>query len=100
MAHRKQIKVSDSKKRGTVKELHSSKQLSVGATALVPESLPGPSVIVEDLCKKCKTEFSDMLIQCDNCNSWLHRTCAGLTDNKLWKKFSKQSAKWYCGDCI
>jgi len=53
----------------------------------------------EETCQKCFREVNDQLIQCDSCNSWFHRKCAGLKNNKLWKKCSKPNAKWFCSQC-
>lgn len=50
-------------------------------------------------CKKCLSDTNDQWIQCDSCDSWFHRKCAGLKSIKLWKKCSKPNAQWFCSQC-
>ena len=75
------------------------------------EPVPGPSTqndpLAElmdsdndsDVCAKCGSGEGTDWIQCDSCNSWLHRKCAGLSNYMKWKKYSKDSAIWYCKEC-
>ncbi|XP_060551398.1 uncharacterized protein LOC132712970 [Ruditapes philippinarum] len=58
----------------------------------------------EEKCKVCDTvnkEFKGEIlwIQCDGCNGWLHRACAGLQHHMKWKKATRKGAKFYCCDC-
>ncbi|XP_052762012.1 uncharacterized protein LOC128204651 [Mya arenaria] len=52
-----------------------------------------------DLCQKCFSEREEEWIQCDSCNSWFHRQCAGLKNQRLWKKFIKDEISWFCNCC-
>lgn len=52
-----------------------------------------------DLCQKCFREKEAEWIQCDACNSWFHRTCAGLKTARLWKKYMKENVSWFCYAC-
>jgi hypothetical protein len=52
-----------------------------------------------DLCSKCQTEKEEEWIQCDSCNSWFHRSCAGLRHHKKRKKYQQENAKWFCSEC-
>jgi hypothetical protein len=38
-------------------------------------------------------------INCDGCNGWLHRKCAGLQHHLRWKKFNKKDEHFYCQQC-
>ena len=58
----------------------------------------------EERCKVCDTvnkEFKGEIlwIQCDGCNGWFHRACAGLQHHMKWKKATRKGAKFYCFDC-
>ena len=51
-------------------------------------------------CKVCDTAEKETLwIQCESCNSWLHRNCAGLRHHMKWKKYQKKSSKYFCWEC-
>ncbi|KAH3823811.1 hypothetical protein DPMN_125633 [Dreissena polymorpha] len=110
MAHRKQIKVSKcSKKSKTLKKQTTKSLEPMDVTAQSPmlpvqpdsepEPQPGPSYLESDICKKCQQADGELWIQCDSCNSWLHRKCAGLQNAMKWKKYSKAGAKWNCTEC-
>lgn len=78
---------------------------------------PGPSVSTADAdpsmiceqqsesesdvkCKVCDTiDKETEWIQCDSCDSWLHRNCAGLKHHLKWKKYQKKGSKFLCKDC-
>lgn len=114
MAHRKQIKVAKSTEKS--KKGQGDKQTSKTPTSskktIMPSQIepePGTSTAAQDemtpgtsdsdLCAKCKTGEGNDWIQCDGCNSWLHRKCAGLANYRKWKKYSKESASWFCTAC-
>lgn len=55
----------------------------------------------KDICKVCKADISnDQMIQCDRCEDWLCRKCAGLNAEAL-EIFSKypDTMTWFCQDC-
>jgi len=52
-----------------------------------------------DLCQACYVEKCDEWIQCDSCDSWFHRKCAGLKNAKQWKKHSQSGVTWFCRSC-
>lgn len=113
MAHRKQIKVSKcaeqsiQKKSATEKTDISSAPLAQSLTVeeqsilhySAPDPQPGTSSMTSDLCKKCLTVEGDQWIQCDSCNEWYHRKCAGLQNARKWRKYSKDGTEWNCKDC-
>jgi len=106
MAHRKQIKVKSLKrdKKTNEKTTTQNETNTVEATCSTSSTSDNerPLVIEENviLCKKCKSDNNrDEWIQCDQCDSWWHRQCAGLGHHMKWKKFSKGNAKWYCEHC-
>ena len=127
MAHRKQVKVGKGSKKASASEKAASNllmhpvvsqpsevQVSTTQTAVeltdtaqdsttesVVEPQPGTSATTDDsdLCKKCMSDRPDEWIQCDSCDSWFHRKCAGLSNAKLWKKITKSTAHWFCRDC-
>ena len=116
MAHRKQIKVSKSESKSSDKTKSTKKTSKVRASSesrmtSQAEPEPGPSTLndspdetsdsenASDVCVKCNIGEGSDWIQCDSCNSWLHRKCAGLSNYMKWKKYSKDSAKWYCKEC-
>jgi hypothetical protein len=118
MAHRKQVKVAKGSKGPASKKVVSPPQVSTESTqshesqiirtesATVSEAsefepVPGTSAETEDteLCKKCMTNRPDEWIQCDSCSGWLHRKCAGLSNTRQWKMFTKEAAQWFCKDC-
>lgn len=121
MAHRKQIKVAKStetstatnssvkstKQMGNKRKTDAEKPAAMSQTDLKPgasvsshyEPKPGTSASDSDTCVKCHTGEGNDWIQCDGCDSWLHRKCAGLSNYKKWKKFSKESVSWFCKDC-
>ena len=71
MAHRKQIKINKS---SDVKQ----RKATSGRKQAVVDSEPqqGTSSMTNDRCIKCVG--GDCWIQCDFCNGWWHRKCAGL----------------------
>ena len=109
MAHQKQIKVST--KSAIPKSKKTSKSSSKSLVNLQAEPKPGPSTQNDppvesfesdsdsDVCLKCGNGEGADWIQCDSCNSWLHRNCAGLSNYIKWKKYLKDSATWYCKEC-
>ena len=123
MAHRKQIKVSksaeksskpkssDKKKSKSAKKTSKSRASGESRVTSQVEPVPGPSTQNDppaelmdsdndsDVCAKCGSGEGTDWIQCDSCNSWLHRKCAGLSNYMKWKKYSKDSAIWYCKEC-
>ncbi|WAR09813.1 hypothetical protein MAR_034889, partial [Mya arenaria] len=115
MAHRKQIKVSKQRSIHTnephIGPIEESQPCPLNEPQPGPskEPQPGPSTEPQpgpskepqpdnthetisddtDLCQKCFSEREEEWIQCDSCNSWFHRQCAGLKNQRLWKKFIK-----------
>ena len=52
------------------------------------------------LCQSCRTIDKDsQWVQCDSCNNWFHRSCAGLKHHLKWKKVNKKGAKYFCVQC-
>ena len=86
MAHQKQIKVST--KSAIPKSKKTSKSSSKSLVNLQAEPKPGPSTQNDppvesfesdsdsNVCLKCGNGEGADWIQCDSCNSWLHRNCA------------------------
>lgn len=52
-----------------------------------------------DLCHTCFLSKDDEWIQCDSCNKWFHRKCAGLKNKKQWNRLQKEGVLWYCKVC-
>ena len=46
-------------------------------------------------CHKCNKLFIDR-DNCDSCDNWYDRKCAGLTNALKWKKFLKKNSKFLC----
>ncbi|KAH3845723.1 hypothetical protein DPMN_088006 [Dreissena polymorpha] len=110
MAHRKQIKVSKSSEKAKTHKKQTTQSFepmdaSVKSPMLPlqadlePEPPPGPSNLQSDICKKCQWADGKLWIQCDSCNSWLHRKCEGLQNETKWKNYSKDGTEWNCTDC-
>jgi hypothetical protein len=114
MAHRKQIKVSKTKEKSKPKSVvkDKSKRQTEQTVTNVCEAVqtpspvqqdtepqPGTSSLNQDLCKQCQKSEGVQWIQCDSCDAWLHRKCAGLQNAKKWKKLSKEGASWFCKEC-
>ena len=38
-------------------------------------------------------------IQCDSCDGWIHRSCAGLKHHMKWKKATAEGADFFCKQC-
>lgn len=38
-------------------------------------------------------------IQCDSCDGWIHRSCAGLKHYLKWRKAMAEGAVFYCKQC-
>ncbi|XP_045173548.2 uncharacterized protein LOC123535080 [Mercenaria mercenaria] len=72
------------------------------STSFQPElqasSSPQP-VLDDEMCKKCFLDKDDEWIQCDSCNGWFHRKCAGLKNVRQWKKYNKEGVEWLCHEC-
>ncbi|KAH3712409.1 hypothetical protein DPMN_072109 [Dreissena polymorpha] len=56
----------------------------------------------EELCKVCHTKGKSNVewIQCNSCNQWLHRNCAGLRSKAKWNKFQDEGIPFMCTECI
>jgi hypothetical protein len=126
MAHRKQIRVSSGKnvtlgkQSASTKAVKSSKKSqkalsseqltpSVESTSIHIDSEPGPSHSEPEqhsendshvICKVCDTHDKEtQWIQCDSCNAWLHRKCAGLKHHMKWKKHQRKGSHFFCKEC-
>jgi hypothetical protein len=127
MAHRKQIRVSTTKTTNVSTKRHSedvlkasnkrkkTKHSGISASNASSSTLtaaegsepqPGTSTADEGVieseikCKVCNTIDKEIQwIQCDKCNAWLHRNCAGLKHHLRWKKYQKKSSKFFCDTC-
>ncbi|MEW8545726.1 MAG: hypothetical protein AB2693_19565 [Candidatus Thiodiazotropha sp.] len=122
MAHRKQIKVASSSETTKNKSSESSAQQRAGKQTQKKTKIsanphtdptPGTSASTMDdrgsepadsdsdreVCAKCKADKNDEWIQCDGCDAWLHRKCAGLSNFMKWRKYSKESSVWRCKNC-
>ena len=51
-----------------------------------------------ELCQKCFSDQDGDWIQCDSCDRWFHRQCAGIRTKKQYKKVS--AAVWFCKECV
>ena len=53
----------------------------------------------KNLCQVCQLVYSANpdWIQCDKCKCWLHRSCAGLSDEVEWQKIG--DLDWNCKAC-
>ena len=71
------------------------------------EPQPGPSSALgdkqapdnDDLCHKCFSDKEGDWIQCDSCDHWFHRKCAGMKTFRGYKKVSATGSSWFCKDC-
>lgn len=52
-------------------------------------------------CSVClgKNEDSSDWIQCDNCDNWVHRQCAGITVPEEWDNYTNEAATFFCSFC-
>ena len=63
-----------------------------------------PAVILREtepddvLCPLCRFPAAGDTIQCDICNSWLHRACENL-DNKTYNNYMNNSTSYSCSLC-
>ena len=68
------------------------------------QCVTAPTVILREtepddvLCPLCRFPAAGDTIQCDICNSWLHRACENL-DNKTYKKYMNNSTSYLCSQC-
>ena len=46
---------------------------------------------------KCVEEIE--WIQCDSCDGWIHRSCAGLKNYMKWRKATAEGSVFYCKQC-
>ncbi|XP_053402851.1 uncharacterized protein LOC123530709 [Mercenaria mercenaria] len=78
---------------------------SAASTSVIPQDIvtePDPLSDNEDnvKCKICDSHDQGIeWIQCDSCDSWLHRNCAGLKHHMKWKKYQRKGASFYCSEC-
>ncbi|XP_053389253.1 lysine-specific demethylase 5A-like [Mercenaria mercenaria] len=105
MAHRKQVKVSECKtdtKKQSKKKKKDAETPSTSTDLAVTIDTPSTSTVSAEivLCKVCQLDHeNDDWIQCDKCNGWFHRVCAGLKNTRWWKKYSAEGANWICKVC-
>lgn len=72
------------------------------------ESEPEQSVVSEQhseidsevKCKVCDIHEKGIeWIQCDSCDAWLHRNCAGLRHYMRRNKYQKKGSQFFCKEC-
>ena len=61
------------------------------------ESNPGPPTI-KDPCGICSKSCKNHAIQCDFCNSWIHKKCSHINPS-IWPILSNTSLTWECFNC-
>lgn len=102
MAHRKQIRVSKDQEKN-ISQIPVQERVHSKVCVESSEPVPSVSTLTEtdnsDVCKVCKLQTGEEWIQCDSCQSWHHRKCAGLSNVLKWKKFSRTGTQWLCKDC-
>ena len=64
-----------------------------------PDEEQGSDNADEDLCHKCFSDKEGDWIQCDSCDHWFHRKCAGIKTLREYKKVSATGSSWFCKDC-
>jgi hypothetical protein len=50
------------------------------------------------MCGKLSQDDQDCIC-CDECDSWYHRSCVGLEDEKLWAELTSEDSKYSCPLC-
>ena len=61
----------------------------------------GKSSKSQYFCGKCVFEYQEgeEWIQCDICNVWYHRVCAGLESDENWEHVQNAEVEWVCHQC-
>ena len=106
MAHRKEVRVNVKRKDKNNNDQAATKEPEPEAsTSYEPEMKRHcEQVVNDDLCQVCLQEDEKSgntdWIQCDKCQNWLHRKCAGLGHHMKWHKMTKKNAKFLCKLCL
>ena len=50
-------------------------------------------------CRFGRKQRNQSMIQCDNCNTWYHNRCLGISDEFVQKNYTQSEKKWFCPKC-
>ena len=65
------------------------------------ETNPGPGPWIKYPCGICRhaVKTNCPAIQCDNCDTWIHNTCSGLTNSRCQSYLSNSNLTFICPKC-